>query len=155
MAAALGVLDQLDRQQLIPRAARIGELVQQKLRSAIGDFQMIKEIRGRASCSQSNSACRRICACEWPGQLLEGEQGLFGQMITVPLLNEHRILTQVAGHNLNTLKLSPPLIVSEAEIDHFVSSLSEVVQSCHKISGGIWEFGMGMAKRALLQSCRV
>jgi len=27
----------------------------------------------------------------------EGEQRLFGQMITVPLLNEHRILTQVAG----------------------------------------------------------
>jgi ornithine--oxo-acid transaminase len=153
MAAALGVLDQLDRQQLIPRAARLGELVQQKLRSSIGDFQMVKEIRGRGLMFAVEFGVPTDLRLRMAWMALQtANKGLFGQMITVPLLTEHHILTQVAGHNLNTLKLSPPLIVNEAQIDQFVTSLSEVVQGCHKISGGIWEFGMGLAKRALTQS---
>jgi ornithine--oxo-acid transaminase len=71
-------------------------------------------------------------------------------MITMPLLTEHRILTQVAGHNLNVLKLSPPLIVTEAQIGHFVAGVAAVVKECHRFPGGLWDFGLGLAKRVLL-----
>src|SRR5262249_40017891 len=47
MAAALTVLDQVNKQDLLERATRMGELAKRKLRSTIGDFQMVKEIRGR------------------------------------------------------------------------------------------------------------
>jgi ornithine--oxo-acid transaminase len=80
----------------------------------------------------------------------KANKGLFGQMVTSPLLTQHRILTQVAGHNLNVLKLSPPLIVTEEQLDRFVASLTGVVRECHRFPGGLWDFGLGMAKRALL-----
>ena len=156
MAAALGVLDQLDRKQLITRAARLGELVQQKLRSSIGDFQMVKEIRGRGLMFAVEFGAPRDLRLRMAWTALQTtKKGLFGQMITMPLLTDHKILSQVAGHNLNTLKLSPPLVVSETEIDHFVNSLSRVVQECHRVPGGIWEFGMGLAKRAIFQSAPI
>jgi len=53
-------------------------------------------------------------------------------MVTTALLNKHHILTQVAGHNLTALKLSPPLIVGEPEIDAFVAALTDVAKDCHR-----------------------
>jgi len=37
--------------------------------------------------------------------------GLFAQALTIPLMEEHAILTQVAGHNEDVLKVAPALVV--------------------------------------------
>ena len=40
--------------------------------------------------------------------LLEtASSGLFCQLIVIPLFNEHKLLTQVAGHGNHTIKLLP------------------------------------------------
>lgn len=70
-------------------------------------------------------------------------------MIVVPLMGRHRILTQVAGHDVDLVKLLPPLIINEADVNHFVASLSEVVADRHKVPGAAWETGMMLAKNAL------
>ena len=41
---------------------------------------------------------------------------LFAQMIVTQMLSKHRILTQVAGHAMDVLKILPPLIIGEKEI---------------------------------------
>ena len=38
---------------------------------------------------------------------------LFAQMIVTQMLSKHRILTQVAGHAMDVLKILPPLIIGE------------------------------------------
>ena len=40
---------------------------------------------------------------------------MFSQLIVVPLFHRHRILTQVAGDNVNIVKLLPPLIAGQEE----------------------------------------
>ena len=152
MAAGLSVLEQIDRKQLLARAERMGQLAKAKIRQAVGDFQLVKEIRGRGLMFAVEFGTPRDFGLRmaW-GALQRANKGLFGQMITMPLLTKHRILTQVAGHNLNVLKLSPPLTVSETELDRFVAALTAVVQDCHRLPGGIWNFGMDLAKRALLE----
>ena len=72
----------------------------------------------------------RSLALKASWNLLEtANSGLFCQLIVIPLLKEHRILTQVAGHGSHTIKLLPPLIISDAEIDamfdRFADALSE------------------------------
>jgi acetylornithine/succinyldiaminopimelate/putrescine aminotransferase len=152
MTAALGVLELLDRKNLVAQSARLGELVQRKLRQAIGDFQLVKEIRGRGLMFAVEFGTPRDLGLRMAWTALQtAKKGLFGQMITMPLLNEHRILSQVAGHNLNVLKLSPPLVVSEAELDRFVTALADVVKDSHRVPGGLWDFGMSLAKRAVLE----
>lgn len=76
-------------------------------------------------------------------------KGLFGQMIVVPLMSDHRILTQVAGHNIDLVKLLPPLIMTEEDVGYFVKALRTVVAECHKFPGATWEVGMTLAKNAL------
>lgn len=151
MAAALCVIDQIDKLGLVNRAAAMGEYAKAKLSAALKDYDLVKEIRGRGLMFAVEFGDPRTMKLKMAWSLVQkANKGLFGQMLTMPLLTEHRILTQVAGHNLNVLKLSPPLIVTEKEIDYFVSSLTEVVKECHRFPGGLWDFGLGLAKRAIL-----
>jgi ornithine--oxo-acid transaminase len=55
------------------------------------------------------------------------QSGLFAQLVVVPLFTEHHILSQVAGHDMAVLKGLPPLVVSEQDIDDFVTALDDVI----------------------------
>ena len=75
--------------------------------------------------------------------------GLFGQAFTMPLMERHRILTQVAGHNEDVLKVAPALVVGRAEIDAFVGAFDEVLAAAHRFPGPFWEAGFRLMKNAL------
>jgi ornithine--oxo-acid transaminase len=76
-------------------------------------------------------------------------KGLFSQLIVGPLFHRHRILTQVAADNMNVVKLLPPLIAGQEEVDYFVSALDDVLEDAHRNSGLLFEFGKTLAKSAL------
>ena len=52
------------------------------------------------------------------------QRGLFAQLVVVPLFTERRILSQVAGHELNVIKILPPLVVTEGDVDWFAARSS-------------------------------
>ena len=74
-------------------------------------------------------------------------KGLFSQLIVVPLFHRHRILTQVAADNVNIVKLLPPLIIGDEEIDSFVTALDDVLADAHRSSGLLVEVGATMARQ--------
>jgi len=74
---------------------------------------------------------------------------LFAQMIVTQMLSKHRVLTQVAGHAMDVMKILPPLIIGEREIDMFVNALDDVLTECRKFPGPMWELGNNFVKAAL------
>ena len=62
-------------------------------------------------------------------------KGLFSQLVVGPLFHRHRILTQVAADNMNVVKLLPPLIAGQEEVDYFVGALDDVLEDAHRNSG--------------------
>jgi ornithine--oxo-acid transaminase len=76
-------------------------------------------------------------------------KGFFSQLIVVPLFHRHRILTQVAADNVNIIKLLPPLIIGDEEIDAFVSALDDVLADATKSAGLLVEVGTTMARNTL------
>src|SRR5437764_13347974 len=52
---------------------------------------------------------------------------LFAQMVVTQMLSKHRILTQVAGHAMDVMKILPPLIIGEKEVDMYVNELDDVL----------------------------
>jgi hypothetical protein len=74
---------------------------------------------------------------------------LFAQMVVTQMLSKHRILTQVAGHAMDVIKILPPLIIGEREVDMFVNALDEVLTDCRKFPGPMWELGNNFVKAAL------
>jgi ornithine--oxo-acid transaminase len=66
-------------------------------------------------------------------------ESLFCQAILMPLLTEHHILAQVAGHRLDVIKLIPALVLSKADADRIVAALDETTRACSKFPGPAWE----------------
>ena len=76
-------------------------------------------------------------------------KGMFSQLITVPLFHRHRILTQVAADNVNIIKLLPPLIIGDGEIELFVNALDDVLGDAERSSRLLMEVGTTMARNTL------
>ena len=48
------------------------------------------------------------------------------------LFHRHRILTQVSGDHIEVIKLIPPLIIGEREVDRFVAAFVDVMDDAHR-----------------------
>ena len=81
-------------------------------------------------------------------QLL-GEPELFAQMLVTSLFSKHRILTQIAGHAMDVIKILPPLIIGEKEIALFVTALDNVLTDCRRFPGPMWELGNNFVRAAI------
>jgi acetylornithine/succinyldiaminopimelate/putrescine aminotransferase len=77
---------------------------------------------------------------------------LFSQLMVVPLFHRHRILTQVAADNMNVVKLLPPLVAGDEEVEYFVDALDDVLGAAAQGSSLFFEFGKTVAKSALRRS---
>jgi ornithine--oxo-acid transaminase len=84
--------------------------------------------------------------------LQAARHGLFAQMVVVPLFQRHRILTQVAGDHMDVIKLLPPLVIGEPEVERFIESFDAVMADAHRGTGLMWDFGRTLVKQALTRS---
>jgi ornithine--oxo-acid transaminase len=144
MVAGLATLRELDEQGLVAESARLGEYLLERTRPLVESSEVVRDVRGLGL----------LCAIEFeepPGgsrtwKLLERIQpGLFSQLVVVPLFRDHRILSQVAGHGLNVLKAIPPLVVTEEDLDWFVSALEETVARAEKMPRALVRFALQAA----------
>jgi len=58
-------------------------------------------------------------------------EGLFPQLIVIPLYRDHRVITMAAGKN-DVIKLLPPLTLSEVEVAEFLDAFDAVLADCHR-----------------------
>ncbi|WP_156722055.1 aspartate aminotransferase family protein [Streptomyces apocyni] len=150
MAAGLAVLSVLADEQLVPHARAVGTLLRSRLAALVDRYELLHEVRGRGLMigiefgRPSSLALRGRWAA-----LQAARKGLFAQMVVVPLLHKHRILTQVSGDHLEVIKLIPPLIVDEADVDRFVAAFTSVMDEAHSGGGLMWEFGRTLVKQAV------
>ena len=148
MVAGLATLQAFDDEDIVDRARRTGERVHGGARApGRASYEFLHEVRGKglmiglefgapavAGAAAAVQRCSSGCA-----------RRLFSQIVVVPLFHRHRILTQVAADNVNIVKLLPPLIAGEEEIDYFVDALDDVLADAHRSSGLLVEVGRTMA----------
>jgi ornithine--oxo-acid transaminase len=148
-AAALATLRVLDQEDLIARSERIGKLLLELTQPLVERYEVVKDVRGLGLIwaiefgPPPGRAARKL----W--ETVERRQaGLFSQLITVPLFHEHRILCQVAGHRMNTIKALPALVVEEQEIRRFADALEETVAAAERYPEALIRFGARTGLRA-------
>ena len=82
--------------------------------------------------------------------LLEtASSGLFCQLIVIPLFNDHKLLTQVAGHGNHTIKLLPTLTISDEDCAWIEQSFDAVIAAAHSTTGAIWKLGKTLVGNAV------
>jgi ornithine--oxo-acid transaminase len=116
MVAGLAALDVLDREQLIPNAERMGNRIGEALRAMIPRFEFLKDVRWRGLMIGIEFGPPKSLGLKTAWALMHKmDKSLFPQAAIIPLLDKHHIITQVAGHNVDVIKLLPPLVISEAD----------------------------------------
>jgi ornithine--oxo-acid transaminase len=73
---------------------------------------------------------------------------MFGQMLVRQLFREKDLLTQICGNNFLVLKVAPPLVIGNEQVDEFVARLGEAVELVHA-STTFWSEALGLARRVI------
>ncbi|MBE9500123.1 MULTISPECIES: aspartate aminotransferase family protein [Streptomyces] len=150
MAAGLATLAVLDDERLTENARRTGDLLRSRLAALVDDYELLHEVRGRGLMIGIEFGRPRSLKLRSRWTMLQAaRKGLFAQMVVVPLLRKHRILTQVSGDHLEVIKLIPPLVVGEAEVDRFVAAFTQVMDDAHSGAGLMWDFGRTLVRQAV------
>jgi acetylornithine/succinyldiaminopimelate/putrescine aminotransferase len=153
MAAGLATLQVLDDEHLIDRAREQGTELMRRLDALKEKHSLIKEVRGLGLMIAIEFHEPRELALKMGWKLLHKvEHELFAQMLVTSLFQKHRILTQIAGHAMDVLKILPPLIIGEREIDRFVTALDAVLTECRSFPGPIWDLGSNFIRHSLKRS---
>ncbi len=61
------------------------------------------------------------------------DKSLFPQAAIIPLLDKHHIITQVAGHAIDVLKLLAPLVINEDDVQWFLRAFADVMDGMRRI----------------------
>jgi ornithine--oxo-acid transaminase len=145
MVAGLATLRELDEQGLVERSARLGEQLLERTRPLVERSAVVRDVRGLGLMWAIEFEEPPGGSRSW--KLLERIQpGLFSQLVVVPLFRDHRILSQVAGHGLNVIRGTPPLVVTEDDLDWFVSALEETVTRAEKMPRALVRFALTAAR---------
>ncbi len=148
-AAGLATLRVLQRESLVERAAQLGELLLSLTAPLVERYEVVRDVRGRGLmwAIEFGPPAGRSRRLLWDA-VERRQAGLFSQLITVPLFHEHRILCQVAGHRMNTIKALPALVIEESEIRRFAAALEEVVARAERYPSALARFGVRTGLRA-------
>ncbi len=150
MVAGLATLSVFDDEHVVEHAAAMGLVWRAKLEALAERREFLHEVRGRGQmigivfgAPSSLGARLRWRAGE------AARPAMFSQTLVVPLFHRYGILTQVAADNVNIIKLLPPLVAGETEIDYFVDALDELLGDAERNSAWLRQFGVTMVRGAL------
>lgn len=150
MAAGLAVLSVIEDERIVANARTTGDLLRSRLAALVDRYEFLSEVRGRGLMIGIEFGRPASIGLRGRWTMLQAaRKGLFAQMVVVPLLQKHRILTQVSGDELEVIKLIPPLTIGEREVDRFVTAFTTVMDDAHKGGGLMWDFGRTLVKQAI------
>ncbi len=150
MAAGIATLQVIEDEKLIENTALIGENIITSLGAMTEKYEFLKEVRGKGLMIAIEFGAPKSLSLKTAWMMLEAaNKGLFCQMITIPLFKDHQLLSQVAGHGMNVVKLLPPLNLTEKDRDWVVNSFDSVIADCHEVPGSIWDLGKNLASHAI------
>jgi ornithine--oxo-acid transaminase len=153
MAAGIATLDVMKQERLVEQAAKRGAELRLALTRMVPGYELLKEVRGKGLMIGIEFGPPKSLKLKASWNLLEtANKGLFCQLITVPLFKEHKILTQVSGHGSHTIKLLPPLVITEEDCNWIEKAFDDVIAASHKVPGAIWSLGKTLVDNAVRKS---
>ncbi len=117
-AAAMAVLQVIERDRLMDNAARVGGYMMEALRQLAERYEPIGDVRGAGLFIGLELVSDRTTK--------EPDASITAKIVNG--LRERRVLISASGPHANVLKIRPPLVFSEQNADTFVGALDDVLQ---------------------------
>jgi ornithine--oxo-acid transaminase len=148
MRAGLATLEVLEHEGLGKRAIESGKYLRDQLTAGLREFEMVREIRGMGLLMGIEFKAPKQFRLRIPYEAFGAVHGgMFGQILVMRLFRDFGFLTQVCGNNFTVLKVAPPLVVEEVQMDAFVAAVRSVMELANS-PGVFWSEALGLARRA-------
>ena len=148
MRAGLATLEVLEHERLGGRSIERGKYLREQLTDALREFEMVKDVRGLGLLMGIEFQAPKQLRLRIPYEAFGAiHGGMFGQILVMRLFRDFGFLTQVCGNNFMVLKVAPPLVVEEAQMDAFSAAVRSVVELANS-PGSFWSEALGLARRA-------
>ncbi|KAF0107906.1 MAG: ornithine/acetylornithine aminotransferase [Anaerolineaceae bacterium] len=150
MAAGLATLHVMDEEKIVERSATLGAKLLAGLVALKDKHEMIADVRGKGLVigiefrPPTNLAMRAA----WTA-IEAAEKGLFTQLVVMSLMRDHHMMTQVGGPGVNIIKLLPPLIIGDEEVDAIVQAFDTIMDETKNLKGRVWATSGELIKQAM------
>lgn len=149
MAAGLATLRVIERDGLVEHSARVGAFLADGIRALQARHELIGEVRAAGLMIGIELQAPRSRKGQLAVRLMRmASEGLFPQLIVIPLHRDHGVITMAAGKN-DVIKLLPPLTLSEEEAQSFLDALDTVLGDCERGGSANWGVVRGIATNTL------
>jgi len=150
MVAGLATLQLMDDENLTARATEMGDYLGERLVAMQSRYEFIKDIRWRGLMIAIEFGEPKKLSLKGAWRVAHKMDGsLFPQSVTIPMLDDHHVLSQVAGHHIDVIKLIPPLIITKEDCDWFLTAFEDVMDRLHRFPGPVWEVLSKIGKNAI------
>jgi ornithine--oxo-acid transaminase len=150
MAAGLATLHVMDEEKIVARSTTVGEKLLAKLSALKEKHEKIADVRGKGLIIGIEFRPPGNLALKAAWTAIEAaEKGLFTQLVVMSLMRDHHILTQVGGPGVNILKLLPPLIIGDEEVEMIVNAFDAVMAQTGNLKGRVWAMSTELIKQAI------
>jgi len=150
MAAGLATLAVMEQEKIVERSAAVGAELLARLSALKERHEIIADVRGRGLIVGIEFRPPKALALRAAWTAIEAaENGLFTQLVVMSLMRDHHILTQVGGPGVNIIKLLPPLIIGDEEVEAIVSAFDAVLEETRNLRGKVWATSAELIKQAV------
>ena len=149
MAAGLATLHELREQRLVEESARLGERLLELTRPLVDEFEVVREVRGVGLAWAIEFAEPKGGGRMTYRMIERAQPGLFAQLVVVPLFTQRHILTQVAGHDMAVIRILPPLVLSDEDVDEFAQALRATIKDAQRMPKSLTKFALSAASAGI------
>lgn len=150
MAAGLATLGVLKDEGIVENAAKVGDRLLNQFSAFVDKYELVHNVRGKGLMFAIEFGAPSSLGLKMGWKALHAmDGGLFPQAVIIPLLADHHILTQVAGHHMDVIKMIPALTLTEQDVDRMTASFDDVIKKCHKFPGPAWEIAKRLSSHAM------
>ncbi len=150
VACGLAMLHVLEEGNLVERSAVQGQKLIDAINALKAKHEVLLEARGKGCMIGIEFQEPKSLKLKMAWKMVHAaHDGLFAQMVVMPLLDKHHILTQVSGSHGDIIRILPPFVITDEDIQYFVNALDDVLTECHKLPGPMWDMGTNLVKAAL------
>ena len=150
MAAGLATLHVMDEERIVERAATMGEKLLAGLAALRDRYNLLADVRGKGLMIALEFKPPRSLGLRAAWTAAEtAQKGLFAQLVVMSLMRDHHILTQVGGPDVNIIKLLPPLIIGDEEVETIISAFDTVMSEAERVRGRVWAQSAQLIKAAV------
>ncbi len=150
MAAALATIEALREIDAPARAMMLSDRIRTGVERIAERYDVIESVKGRGLMlgvffrRPSSSTALRV-----QHMLMDSaEPGSFGAAVNVDMYGKHRVICQIPGPGLDAIKILPPVISTEADVDDFLNALEDTLAGYYTEAGPIRSLARGVMREA-------